>query len=312
MDSWIDTGCGSPKCGGAVESVDRRLPGDTLTCTITRSWGGWFSLLGQGLIIGFAALAPLLAEVVGELECTVDGRTVTRFQSSLGRNADAAGHPWQVALFKGESFACSGVLLRAEWVLTTSRCVADVSLGHLAVGYGEGDLLDIETDERYAVREVFIHPEFAATPRNDIALLRLAAPVANARNSYANLPLEGETSALERYGTCAVVTGWRPEIDSRAMQAYDGEICSTGKENGEICVSAFNHSACLPGGAVTVGGLPNRPRWLVGIVSAGERACGKDGITVGFGSVTRVAQYREWIESTMASPSLPPNFINYS
>lgn len=63
MGNRIDTACDSPKRGGAVESVDRRLPGDTLSRTITRRLGSWFSLLGQGLIIGFVAVAPLLAGI---------------------------------------------------------------------------------------------------------------------------------------------------------------------------------------------------------------------------------------------------------
>ena len=305
MDNRIDTGCGSPKRRGAVESVDRRLPGDTLTCTITRPLGGWFSLMGQGLIIGFVAVAPLLAGILFPYECVVDGRTVTRYMSSTtGFAAHAADYPWQVALFKGESFACGGVLLRAEWVLTQGQCVADVHPSDLKVGYGVGDHLNIGSPEWYAARDVFVHPEYdpAATAKNDIALLRLADPVAHAHTVSVNLPLEGETRALERPETCAVLSGYwarRSELsatDSLRLRAFNGSVCSTGTENGAICVSGLFKNDCIRGGAVTVGGLPNRPRWLVGIVTP-EKGCAED---EGSDSVTRVAHYREWIESIMA------------
>lgn len=305
MDNRIDTGCGSRS---AVESVDRHLPQDTLTTTITRPTSRWLSSLGQGLIIGFVAVAPLLAGIVFPYECVVDGRTVTRGMSPGGFHAHVADHPWQVALFEGESFACGGVLLRAEWVLTQGQCVADIHPSDLKVGYGVGDPLNIGSPEWYAARDVFVHPEYdpAATAKNDIALLRLADPVAHALalTVPVNLPLQGETRALERPDTCAVLSGYwarRSELsatDSLQLRAFSGSVCSTGTENGAICVSGLFKNQCIRGGAVTVGGLPNRPLWLVGIVTP-EKGCAED---EGSDSVTRVAHYREWIESTMARP----------
>ena len=142
--------------------------------------------MGAGLIIGFLAVAPLLAGLAIDYECVVDGRTVTRTMSTDGWFADAAEHPWQVALFQGASFACGGVLLSAEWVLTQGQCVADVDPFDLHVGYGEGDLLNIGWAERYGVWDVFVHPEYdpAATAMNDVALLRLADPGVRDRYSH--------------------------------------------------------------------------------------------------------------------------------
>ena len=305
MDKRIDTGCGSRS---AVESVDRRLPQDTLTTTITRPTSRWLSSLGQGLIIGFVAVAPLLAGILFPYECVVDGRTVTWKMSTSGFVAHVADRPWQVALFKGESFACGGVLLRAEWVLTQGQCVADVHPSDLKVGYGVGDPLNIESPEWYAARDVFVHPEYdpAATAKNDIALLRLADPVAHALalTVPVNLPLEGETRALERPDTCALLSGYwarRSELsatDSLQLRTFSGSVCPTGTENGAICVSGLFKNQCIQGGAVTVGGFPNRPLWLVGIVTP-KKGCAED---EGSDSVTRVAHYREWIESIMAMP----------
>ena len=226
---------------------------------------------------------------------------MTRALSPNGFHAHVADHPWQVALFKGESFACGGVLLRAEWVLTQGQCVADVHPSDLKVGYGVGDPLNIGSPEWYAARDVFVHPEYdpAATAKNDIALLRLADPVAHAPTVSVNLPLEGETRALERPETCAVLSGYLSATDSLRLRAFSGSVCSTGTENGAICVSGLFKNRCIRGGAVTVGGLPNRPLWLVGIVTP-SKGCAED---EGSDSVTRVAHYREWIEGIMARPS---------
>ena len=316
MGKGVDTSYGSAKPDDAFESNAKRLPVGRCRLASARTAGRRVSQLGLALLAGLGFLAPMLAAADVDYECVVDGRTVQRTQEDNGRVADASGHPWHVALFKGRSFGCSGVLLGAEWVLTAGRCVADVSPADLAVGYGEGDLRDFGTAERYTVREVLVHPAYdpAATMKNDIALLRLAVPVASARNSYANLPLEAETAALERSGTCAVVTGWFDGgytwtvSDSALLRAHHGSIVAVGEgmDDSGICVSGprtldFN---AVSGGVVTVGGLANRPRWLVGIGSPEPGACGDGALRSGLGAmrVMRVAHYREWIESIVARP----------
>ena len=318
MCNGVKADCGSARCGRAVESSTRRLPGGRLWQTGPRSRGCCVSFLGLVLLAGLVAPASRLAATNVEYACEVDGRALQQWQSSSGRAADFSGHPWHVALYQGGSFFCNGVLLGAEWVLTTAGCAAGGP--GLAVGYGEGHLLDHGTAERHAV------VERTYAPTCDLVLLRLGKPVMHARNSYANLPKEDETGALEGIGTCAVVTGWRTDgvrLEYRdlsayegltavveggarsegpyagALQAYDGEICAAGTDRGEICVSAANDAACLAGGAVTVGGSFNRPRWLVGIVSPDGGACGDGGLRTGFDHVKRVAHHREWMAKVM-------------
>ena len=319
MCNGVKAWCGSARCGRAVEFSTRRLPRGRPWQTGPRSRGSCVSLLGLVLLTGLVAPASRLAATIVEYACEVDGRAVQQWQSSSGRAADFSGHPWHVALYLRGEFFCNGVLLGAEWVLTPAGC-APRGPG-LAVGYGEGHLLDHGTAERHAVVGRIL------APTGDLALLRLGKPVMHARNSYANLPKEDETGALEGFGTCAVVTGWRTDgirlgyfdyegdlIEvveggarsegpyAGALQAYDGEICAAGTDRGEICVSAVNDAACLAGGAVTVGGLLNRPRWLVGIVSPSKGACGDGGLRTGFDHVERVAHHREWMAKAMNRP----------
>ena len=302
----------------AVESRDKRLPegkskaGMLLLC--------WALALLMGL--GFPALLRAGVALHEEYECAVDGRTVQR--NAVAHGADAAKYPWMVALFQDGSFACNGVQLGEEWVLTAGQCVAGVSAERLVAGYGEGDLLDLGTAERVPVREVLVHPDYhpAATAKNDIALLRLRTR--GRGNSYAYLPLEGETAPLERPGTCAVVPGWPTDGRfekgiSRPLMASHGSICtSEGADQGEICLSAAGDAARVPGAAVVVGGLPNRPLWLLGIVRPGSGASEGNSVQRApldtrravFDSVSRVSHYREWIDTARFGPQSVPVAIS--
>ena len=301
MRIGVDARCGSAKrrwCG----RVDRgRLCGMLATLL--------------ALLASLVANPPLRAAIVPPetFDCEVEGRTV-EVPASRGP-AYHGDHPWQVALFREGRFICGGVLLGAEWVLTAGICVARDSPQSLAVGHGAADLSEARTAS-HAVSEIHLHPEFdgqQGPPRNDIALLRLAVPVARVRNSHANLPRKGEARALERPGTCAVLTGWGAQPTPSRLKAANVRIMNLkecraayGKSQvsiGEICTGAPRAAATElgdSGGALMVGGSPNRPRWLVGIVSWGE---GYRGMQSAKPDVyTRVSHYAGWIESTMASP----------
>ena len=291
-----------------------------------RPWGAFVT--GLALLGGLVSSPPLRAAIAPEegaglFDCEVGGRTMT---VPAGRTSAFHGdHPWQVAIFREGRFLCGGVLLGAEWVLTGGICVAEDRPQSLVVGRGS-DLSEALT-ARHAVSEIHVHPEHYSEgpPKNDIAMLRLADPVEHARNSHANLPGESESRALERPGTCGVVTGWgawsgspsqmnaanvrimrwsgspshmkaaNVRIMSRqeCQESYSGWI-----SEGEICAGAPKGSTTTngdSGGALTAGGSPNRPRWLVGIVSWGAAAAQPD-------VYTRVAHYLEWIKTTMAKP----------
>ena len=303
MRIGVDARCGAAKRGGAVESADRR------------SCGMFATLLAllAGLVANPPAWAGLRIIEDATFACKVGGRT-EEVPASRGP-AYHGDHPWQVALFREGGFVCGGVLLGAEWVLTAGVCVARDSPQSLAVGHGASDLGEARTAS-HAVSEIHVHPEFddqQGPPRNDIALLRLAVPVARVRNSHANLPRKGEARALERPGTCAVLTGWGAQPTPSRLKAANVRIMSRKEcraaydksqvSVGEICTGAPRAAATElgdSGGALTVGGSPNRPRWLVGIVSWGEGYRGTQSAKPDV--YTRVSHYAGWIESTMASP----------
>ena len=283
-----------------------------------RPWG--VLVTGLALLAGVVGSPPLRAAIHVELpepfDCKVGGRTVEVPQGRYP--AHHGDHPWQAALLREGKFTCGGIVLGAEWVLTAAHCVTGGSPNSLAVWHGASDIREAMTATR-AVSEMHIHPEFdqSGAPRNDIALLRLAYPFAHARYSHANLPGKGEARAFEQAGTCAVVAGWgRPQTGlspPRRLTAANVRMMSRkecrkmhGQDDipaGQICAGSPGTSVTFNGdggGPLTVGGLPNRPRWLVGVLSwgpVGEREAPD--------VYTSVAHYLEWIESTMAKPPKP-------
>lgn len=279
------------------------------------------------LLAGLVAHAPLPADLVAvprppSIECTVEGRMVEL--PGGDQLADHEDHPWQVAVLRDGAYTGGGVLLGPEWVLTAGHLAeaANATASALAVGHPMHGEVNPRDFGRHAVAEVFVHPEYenGNPPKNDIALLRLADPFQVARTSYANLPLKSETGRLERSGTCAAVTRWEkvpstvldPSAPVGALRATNvrilsrkqcraaygkGEISAGDICAGEVAVTCQGSS----GGALTVGSLPNRPRWLVGLVSWGEGMCGNPDAKPDV--YARVSEYLDWIQQTMRGPT---------
>ena len=310
MDSANGTGnqvvLGSAECRRAC---DQALAG-------WRVQGPRCFVAGLALLLGLVAHAPLPAGIaaLAAIECKVDGRMVELPGGDQPANHE--DHPWQVALQLDGHYIGGGVLLDAGWVLTAGHLVVDFSATRLTVVYGEANPRDFGKAEQFAVEGVFVHPEFdseSGSPRNDIALLRLADPLPDVPRSYASLPPKSDVGGVERPGTCAVVTRW--EADSleppslSPLRATNVPILSRrecraayGKGNsipaGNICASEVAVTCQgSSGGALTVGGSANRPRRLVGLVSWAEGTCGDPDAKPDV--YTRVSRYRAWIQRTM-------------
>ena len=254
-----------------------------------------------------------------------DGRSVARVVG--GRDVRHEQFPWQVVVsvrYKSGRTLCGGSLIGAEWVLTAAHCVDSskspgVQLAPVAavrVLHGASDRHRPEPSAaRRGASGVYVHPEYDGDVNhgNDIALLRLSAPIANARASYANLLPTAE--AARRFvvaGACAVVTGYGrtqedgsasrtlraaalPIVSRRACrEAYGSSISA-----GEVCAgwSAGGRGICQgdSGGPLVVEGLGAGQYLLAGVVSA-SAGCAQPRR---YGVFARVSHYMPWVLQTI-------------
>nr|XP_014333254.1 PREDICTED: chymotrypsinogen B isoform X2 [Bos mutus] len=123
-----------------------------------------------------------------------------------GEDAVPGSWPWQVSLQTSSGFHfCGGSLISEDWVVTAAHC--GVRKGHLVVAGVSDQGSEEEAGQVLRVAEVFEHPQWdLRAVRNDVALLKLAAP---ARLSAAVAPVclpSADTSFPT--GSLCTVTGW--------------------------------------------------------------------------------------------------------
>lgn len=283
-------------------------------------------------VTGLALLAGLLATLRCGRETAAPAEPVKTFDCEVGgrmayvlaghQTAHHENHPWQVLILDQTNVTGGGILLRDKWVLTTASSWPWTSEESMRVVHGPWSGHIEPSTALHAVSAIYRHPEYeGGSLRNDIALLELADPVAHARYSHANLPGNGEGRAFERVGSCAVATGWHMRSDGHSSLASANvrllSLMECREVYGQRQISAGEICAGVPrtagdtirtsfGWALTVDGSPNGPKWLVGIGSYDRSIAGTYFSQGNFdarpGVYTRVSDYLEWIESTMAEP----------
>jgi secreted trypsin-like serine protease len=234
-----------------------------------------------------------------------------------GTNAAISDAPWQVGLvlngassdYQGQF--CGGSILSSWEILTAAHCVdygGDVlTASDVEVLVGTATLSTTRATA-VAVASITVHPDWDwTTYENDVAVLRLAAPIALSPGVQEAIPLASSTVAD---GTSALITGWgntstsgssyptqlkkatvSTVSDASCNTAYSGDggidsgimLCATG--------GGFTIDACQgdSGGplVVSVGGVPT----LAGITSFGI-GCAEAPYP---GVYTEVSAFRTWI-----------------
>ena len=291
----------------------------------------------QGLYrLGRAALALALVTTVGagpaqgqgrsRFECLdPDKRAVSRIVG--GTDAPREMAPWQVSLQlsarDGWRHICGGSLIHPSWVLTAAHCLFD-GRGRLrgadsfSVLHGSQSLSS-GGDRRRAER-LIPHERYRgggpASQGNDIALIRLEAPLPVSRSEIVQLQSRQLEANFGFPGACSVVTGWgsvdawepgRDRAEARGLpdrlravdlpiidnatcaEVYPGRIA-----DGQVCAGYAQGTmdSCQgdSGGPLVVPGGPTG--WTqIGVVSFG-RGCAQPGA---YGVYTRVSHYIDWI-----------------
>ena len=178
-----------------------------------------------------------------------------------GTTVKATSYPWlgalhsQAGFFRSGGHFCSGVLVRADKVLTVARCARQFKFtpGRLEVTFGRTDVKK-KNGTTYRVKKIWVHPghrladlDGLEVPRNDLAVLTLAKKVKKTK------PVKlGDVT-----GTRGFVLGWGatgetalrntrlrkapvPLVDENACRAAYGNVL----DSGMTCAGSNDAAAC--------------------------------------------------------------------
>ncbi|PVH72381.1 putative trypsin [Cadophora sp. DSE1049] len=222
----------------------------------------------------------------------------------VGGSAAVAGQfPYQVALLRGSSLFCGGVLINANTVLTAAHCSVDYAAA--AVSVRAGSLTYASGGTLVKVSKIIVHPSYNEdTINNDVAIWQLSTPIATSANiAYAVLPAQGSDPAS---GVSTTVSGWGltsesgttlpsslrfvsvPVVSRATCRAQYGTSAIT---DNMFCAAASGKDSCSgdSGGPITI----TSTGVLAGTVSWGQ-GCAQAGYA---GVYTRIGNYVTWINA---------------
>jgi len=236
-----------------------------------------------------------------------------------GKDAVRGSWPWQILMLWNSQASCGGSLVSPNWVVTAAHCVyGDENTPSIfSVKTGEYDRDVIEGSEKvYQVEKVIVHPGYNPNVlNNDIALLKLSAPVAfNKFVSPICLPEVGAEP-----GTECFITGWGKTnhtghmtriLQQGLLPVVSQQTCNKlNKENigipvTEAMICGGNGGKTKLSGCHGDSGGPyvckrGDGAWeLQGAVSHGSSVCdSKETYTV----FAKVAYFRDWIDTNMST-----------
>ncbi|XP_058475588.1 coagulation factor VII-like [Solea solea] len=234
--------------------------------------------------------------------------------------------PWQVLLVeKGKGF-CGGVIFNPTWILTASHCMENLEPQFVKVVAGEHNTeLNEGTEQFIQVAQIIMHEDYVKrTADNDIALLRLAAPIVY--TTYA-VPACLPTRPLAERDLWAVnlhtVSGWGrraehgptstilrrltvPRIRTQQCMEESGVVLT----DNMFCAGYIEgqQDSCKGDSGGPLVTLYKNTAFLLGIVSWGK-GCARPG---NYGIYTRVSNYLEWIHNQTANTDSPKNHTESS
>ncbi len=223
-----------------------------------------------------------------------------------GQIASNGSAPYMVSIRQNGSHNCGGSLIKNDVVLTAAHCLVDVVPRSLTVVVGSNSVKHggVERNVSKGISNV----DFDYRKRiNDIALLKLAAPV-----EYTDLiqPIDLYQSQQIDVGTNVTIYGWgftsfppgpRPEelhvvsrstISTAACNDVYVQYDGTNITDNQVCTQANGAGSCQgDSGGPLLRSDDNGKVYQVGIVSFGVGCASKSPDVF-----TKVSSYLKWIE----------------
>jgi len=262
------------------------------------------------LILVSATFGSPIDEPLPVLRDGIGGRIVG------GQEADEGEYPWQISWRRSSGsnsgHSCGGSILNENWVLSAGHCCAGIGdVGEIVAG--TNNRFDDEDVDGVQIRSYVstLHPDYnAGNTNNDVCLLKLNEPLNLTANGVRAIELNrfddwsgGEPFTVSGWGTLQSGGGSLPERLQEVTVPFVGhfycqvEYFPYSITDGMICAGESGKDSCQgDSGGPLVHFDENGKASLVGVVSWGI-GCGtwlKPGV------YAKVAQYADWIESTMA------------
>lgn len=242
-----------------------------------------------------------------------------------GSAANISDYPWQVAMLYGQNSEpmrmqkCGGSIFSSYWVLTAAHCVWNmqanraVAPGDIAIVAGTSTFAS--GGQRFSVDKIVVHPRWSSSSSaNDIALVRLTAPMQGANMQPVDLADQGATVSGDLQ-----VTGWGDTFSGSRKGSANLLKVTVPYATNATCNQSYNNAitnqmlcAGFPaGGKGTCQGDSGGPLVIYNTGPARANAGGPFAVQVGivswaFGCAaatyytvyTRVSEYRDWIATT--------------
>ena len=245
--------------------------------------------------------------------------TISFSQSEIvgGEDCDISEYPWQAAIY-ADGYLCGASIINQYWLLTAAHCIEEgnqiIDAESITVGVGSSSyyagLFGAGGDE-YQVEEVISHSGYNWSMNNDIALLKLAEPIAfNDDVQPISIICSDQVSAgAQDVGVTTTITGWgdtEGTTTSTSLQYIEVPIISPNNPGlGNININSTTQffagaidggmDSCQgdSGGPVAVRNVEDTDWLLIGITSWGY-GCADDGYP---GVYTKVSNYINWIRN---------------